>query len=297
VSELKRKTATLSCGFTADALSEFLLGADAHQGEEGAGLQSRGHSMPPTLRNSMPAINTTKLPESLMLGNNDAGPPKEFVKSIHGHYCVPAPKSQWLKLLTFLFDETLLHPHALVYCDESVASRQGFEQLMDRHNLIVKDYGSGSPKAAQDENVKRNLKQFLVTNPKFSSMVSKPSISCIFHMGGVNSPLAYGARLGPVDEELGWDAISVLFIEAHEVGIKTEIEKTYGIEFKEIPFDLPEISMHADKKEWSSAAVGGNWWQKTKTCVTVNSAVNMMRRRSMGGGETGANMARRRSWG
>eukprot|EP00746_Dinoflagellata_sp_MGD_P066095 gnl/MRDRNA2_/MRDRNA2_27436_c0_seq1.p1 gnl/MRDRNA2_/MRDRNA2_27436_c0~~gnl/MRDRNA2_/MRDRNA2_27436_c0_seq1.p1 ORF type:complete len:391 (+),score=60.38 gnl/MRDRNA2_/MRDRNA2_27436_c0_seq1:74-1246(+) len=223
---------------------------------------------PRSRRRSVPANLKLAEPDSRMHGKS-AAPPKEFVKSIHGHYCVPVAKSQWLGLLTFLYDETLLHPHALVYCDESVVSKQVFEQTMHQHNLIVADYGADPllPQAIQDDGKKLN--QFLVTNPKFSSMVSKPSISCIFHMGGVESPLDYGAHLLPVDEEVGWDAISVIFMEQKDLNKKTEIEKTYGIQFKEVPFDLPEISMHADKKEWSSAHIGTNWWSKAKAAQTV----------------------------
>jgi len=218
---------------------------------------------------SMPA--PVKLPELPSIT-------KEFVKHIHGHYCVPAPKSQWLSLLTFLFDETLLHPHALVYCDESVASKRGFKNTMDRHNLVVTDYGSDNPFPKDDDGAEE-ISQFLVTNPKFSNFSSmgssrstKPSISCIFHMDGVKSPWAYGAHLGPVDEEVGWDAISVLFIEPYDFHTKTEIEKTYGIEFKEVPFDLPEISMHADNKEWTSAVKGAcrpNRWNTGRKSLTV----------------------------
>jgi hypothetical protein len=142
---------------------------------------------------------------------------------------------------------------------------------MDHHNLVVTDYGSDNPFPKDDDGAEE-ISQFLVTNPKFSSMgSSKPSISCIFHMDGVKSPSAYGAHLGPVDDEVGWDAISVLFIEPFNFHTKTEIEKTYGIEFKEVPFDLPEISMHADNKEWTSGHTGANWWRSaSKSVMTVN---------------------------
>ena len=72
-----------------------------------------------TLQDEASKNDLESLTKSLIDGVN-AMPPVEFVKSIHGHYCVPATKTKWLGLLGFLFDETLLHPHALVYCDEAV---------------------------------------------------------------------------------------------------------------------------------------------------------------------------------
>jgi len=217
--------------------------------------QERRKSAPgklPSLEPPSPSKQLNAVPQNSLMPDAYAGPPKEFIKSIHGHYCVAAPKSKWLGLLTFLFDETLLHPHALVYCDKSVVSKKGFESKMQRHNLRVADYEPDDPGARHDfvGNVERHdtVNQFLVTNPKFSSMMSEPSISCIFHMDRIESPLTYGAQLMPVDEELGWDAISVLFVEPKDQKNATEIESTFGIRFQEIPFDLPEISMHWGKR-------------------------------------------------
>eukprot|EP00746_Dinoflagellata_sp_MGD_P135624 gnl/MRDRNA2_/MRDRNA2_69674_c0_seq1.p1 gnl/MRDRNA2_/MRDRNA2_69674_c0~~gnl/MRDRNA2_/MRDRNA2_69674_c0_seq1.p1 ORF type:complete len:354 (-),score=42.81 gnl/MRDRNA2_/MRDRNA2_69674_c0_seq1:273-1292(-) len=181
-------------------------------------------------------------------------PATDFIKSIK-HYCVPAPKEKWVHLLCRLFDETLLHPHALVYCDESMAGKAFYDQV-NESNLTVR--------AHQCEEVQdpANTSQFLVTNPKFSTQLSQPILSCIFHMDSSNkSPMSYGARLLPVDEKCSWDSISVLFVEPQDVKTVSDIETMFDIEFREIPFDVPEISMRP-KRSWRKGSVTrGRWWK------------------------------------
>lgn len=203
-------------------------------------------------------------------------PSMDFVKSMK-HYCVPAPKTEWVRLLCRLFDETLLHPHALVYCDEKMAHAKRFQAEVNKHNLLVSDYSSsgsnsrevpcelpGSTSDNQDQSDQElgdNIRQLLVTNPKFSCQLSMPVLSCIFHMGKFNdSPLSYGTRLFPVDEKCAWDSISVLFIEPQDTKTASDIEKAFDIRFKEIPFDVPEISYNP-KSSWKRGSVRrSRWW-------------------------------------
>jgi hypothetical protein len=170
-----------------------------------------------------------------------------------------------------LFDETLLHPHALVYCDETVAEANCFQDEVNKHNLLFNDYSNRGSNWLPEQNTMesqdgevQNLdktKQYLVTSPKFSCQLSQPIVSCVFHMdSSTKSPATYGAHLSLVDEKCSWDSISVLFVEPQDVGTVSDIENMFGIQFREIPFDVPEISW-TPKASWKKGSVRrGRWW-------------------------------------
>lgn len=208
----------------------------------------------------------TAVPPSIM----EEPPPLQFIKAIK-HYCVAGPKTNWLAMLCKLFDETLLHPHALVYCDEEVTQANGFLEKMQSHQLSVNEYEeelSSTQKSSETSKVsKKNFSgkkgHFLVTNPKFSCELSEPVISCLFHMdsSAFQGPLTYGVRMHAVNETCCWDSISVLFVEPEDQGLVELIEEKFAIKFKEIPFDVAEIS-HKEKKEWKRSSIKGSSWFK-----------------------------------
>jgi hypothetical protein len=209
---------------------------------------------------------TAPTPQEMV--KDESSVPHEFVHadSYHirsiKHFYISAPKKEWFGMLGFLFDETLLHPHALVYGDGSLDKSKLVDHL-SKHQLLVNDYVSpdGNPYEANPDN--SGSQEILVTNPKFSNQLGQPIISCVFHMDApIDSPSSYGLHLSRVDQKASWDSVSVIFVKPKDMNKVAEIEQMYGIKFKEVPFDVPEISMN-EKPSWANQSIRGDSWFKS----------------------------------
>lgn len=200
---------------------------------------------------------------------------KDLIKNMK-HFRVTVPTDEWVQRLSRLMSDTVVHPHALVYLGENLAQSKTFMQtFMDEiyeQQLIVSEYSFDSPDSTVTEALRSQAiensvgsnARFLVTNPKFTNQLGEPIVTCIIHMDTkIEDPVEYGIRLSPVPPKHCWDAISVLFLEPDDTSIALDIEEELHIQFKEIPFDVPEIS-HSPKKSWQRRSIqGSNWYKST----------------------------------